>query len=592
MISPQPDPAQQKAHSLIDEGNRLEAEGSVDAAHARYRAARDLAPELPRAHLNIGNVLVLLGDEKGAIAAYEAALACKPDFAPANFNLGNLYLRLGQPREAVAQYECALRSRPSFVDAVVALGNAHYELGQLDAAGEYYRRAAQIRPDFAEAHSNLGIVLQDLGRLAEAEACYRRALAIKPECEPAQRNLLFCLNYLERPASDCLAQARLYGQMVSAMAPKPFSAWHCTRSPRPLRVALVSGDLCNHPVGYFLESWLTHRNPDTVELYAYVTGHVSDDMTARLKPCFAAWTSLVGLSDEAAARRIHDDGVHIAIDLAGHTGHSRLPLFAWKPAPVQVTWLGYFATTGVAQIDYVIADPWTLPVEQERYFTERVWRLPRTRLCFAAPDPPVAVSTLPALASGRVTFGCFNHLSKVNDSVVALWARLLGALPGSRLALRSKLLAQASVRQQTAARFAALGIGEDRLLLQGPVSRAEYLAGYQVVDIALDPFPYTGGATTAEALWMGVPVLTLAGEHFLSRQGVGLVTNAGLTDWVAQGTDDYVARALRHAADLPALAALRTRLREQVLASPLFDGAAFAHAMQDALQGMWLARGG
>lgn len=577
---------------MLDEGNRLEAAGSIDQAYARYRAARALAPDLPRAHLNVGNAMALLGDEAGAISAYEAALASNPDFAPANFNLGNLYLRLRQPQRAVEQYERALRSRPAFVEAVLALGNACYQLGQWDAATEAYRRAAQIRPDFAEAHSNLGIVLQELGRIAQAEACYRRALAINPESEAAQRNLLFCLNYLERPAAECLAEAHRYGQIVAAMAARPFTAWNCTRPPHRLRVGLVSGDLCRHPVGYFLEAWLSHLAPDAVELYAYVTGLAGDDLTARLKPRFAAWTSVAAMSDEAAARRIHDDGVHILIDLAGHTGHSRLPVFAWKPAPVQVTWLGYFATTGVAQIDYLIADPWTLPAAQEQYFSEQVWRLPSTRLCFSAPDQPVAVSRLPALASGRVTFGCFNNLSKVNDAVIALWGRLLCALPGSRLVLRSKPLAEAAERRQTAARFAAQGVDAERLVLQGPVSRAEYLAGYQDVDIALDPFPYPGGATTAEALWMGVPVLTLAGEHFLSRQGVGLMTNAGLADWVAHGPEDYLARALRHAADLPALAALRSRLREQVLASPLFDGAAFARALQEALQAMWLAKAG
>jgi predicted O-linked N-acetylglucosamine transferase (SPINDLY family) len=287
------------------------------------------------------------------------------------------------------------------------------------------------------------------------------------------------------------------------------------------------------------------------------------------------------------ANRIRADGIDILIDLSGHTAYNRLPVFAWKPAPVQVSWLGYFATTGVAAIDYFVADPWTLPESEEINFTEKVWRLPETRLCFTPPDAAVAVSTLPALVNGYVTFGCFNNLSKMNDKVVAVWARVMEAVPGSRLFLKARQLTEASVRQSIAERFAAHGIDEGRLILEDYVPRENYLAAYQRVDLALDPFPYTGGTTTAEALWMAVPVLTLAGERFISRQGVGLLMNAGLSDWVASDPDDYVARALAHASDLPRLSALRGNLRAQVLASPVYDAARFAKHFETALRGMW-----
>lgn len=293
------------------------------------------------------------------------------------------------------------------------------------------------------------------------------------------------------------------------------------------------------------------------------------------------------LSDEALARQIHDDGIDILLDLSGHTANNRLPVFAWKPAPIQAAWLGYFATTGVETIDYLIADPWTLPETEEICFTEKIWRLPETRLCFTPPNVDVPVAPLPALASGHITFGSFNNLAKMNDEVVALWARVLSSVPGSRIFLMAKQLDETAVRQSVIARFATHNINTARLILEVPVPRAEYLAAYHHVDIALDPFPFTGGTTSAEALWMGVPVLTLAGERFLSCQGIGLLMNGGLPEWIAADADDYVVRAVSHAGDLQRLATLRNGLRQQVLASPIFDAPRFARHFEAALRGMW-----
>jgi predicted O-linked N-acetylglucosamine transferase (SPINDLY family) len=263
-------------------------------------------------------------------------------------------------------------------------------------------------------------------------------------------------------------------------------------------------------------------------------------------------------------------------------------MFAWKPAPIQASWLGYMATTGVEAMDFTITDPWSVPEAHDSRFTEKIWRLPETSVCFTPPDAEVAVSALPALTNGYITFGCFNNLNKMNDDVVALWARILQAIPDSRLFLKAKQLKDDTVRQSVLERFAVHGIDAGRLILEGPALRSVYFSSYHTVDIALDPFPYSGTTTTVEALWMGLPVLSLAGEGYLARQGLSLLMNAGLPDWVAENADDYVARAVEQAGNLQRLAALRGRLRQQVLASPLFDAPRFARHLDAALRGMWV----
>jgi predicted O-linked N-acetylglucosamine transferase (SPINDLY family) len=568
----------------------LESLGQFEEAEASYREALKISPDSAQAHYNLGNALRSLGRLEEAASCYRIALLSMRGFAEAHTNLGIAYFGLGRLEEAEACYRRSLQLQPDNVLIHNNLGNTLKDLGRTREAEACYRRAIELKPDFAEAHCHLGFVLGDMIRMEEAQASYRRALQLKPDYFDARGVLLFSMNYGEQGIDECLSEARRYGRMVAEKVSSRFTGWQCTAKPERLRIGFVSGDLRQHPVGHFLEGVLAHIDPQRLELFAYPTHNQTDGLTARIKPHFAAWTPLLGLNDEAAARRIQADGVHILIDLSGHTAHNRLPLFAWKPAPVQVSWLGYFATTGVAEMDYFIADPHTLPAGEEKQFTETVWRLPDTRLCFTAPDADVAVAELPALTNDHITFGCFNSLTKINDRVIALWARLLDAVPGSRLMLKAKQLKEALVQDKMRERFAAHGVAADRLLLEGPEARAEYLAAYNRIDIALDPFPFTGGTTTAECLWMGVPVLTLAGNRLVSRQGVGLLANAGLPDWIAADADDYVGKAVLHASNPQALATLRRSLRQQVLASPIFDGERFARHLEKALHDMWEER--
>jgi len=449
----------------------------------------------------------------------------------------------------------------------------------------------ELKPDYAEAFSNLGNSLKDIGQFDNAEGSYRRALEIQPSFIDAHDNLLFLLNHTTSHTPQYrLEQARQYGRIVAGKVSARFSAWQCAARPERLRVGLVSGDLRNHVVGYFLEGLLAHIDPARIEMIAYPTQHKEDELTARIRPYFAAWKPLTGKIDEVAARLIHADGVHVLLDLSGHTAHNRLPVFAWKPAPVQASWLGYFATTGVAEMDYLLVDEVGVPEAQREQFTESVWYLPDTRLCFTAPEVDLPVAPLPALHNGYVTFGCFQNLAKVGDEVLAAWGQILTVLPGAKLRWQCKQLGDQGVAAQFLASLPRHGIDPARVSLHGAVSREAYLAAHAEVDMILDTFPYPGGTTTCEALWMGVPTLTLAGDSLLARQGASLLSAAGLEDWVATSKEEYVAKAIALASDLPSLAVLRAGLRQQVLACPLFDAPRFARHLEDALWGMWKSR--
>ena len=614
------------AEVLVLLGDIFKERGDLDLAVDCYHKALLLQPENIEAHNNMGAAFKKLGNLEEAMACYGKVLALQPDSDTVNNNLGVVYREMDRMDDAAACFQKALSINPDYALAHSNLGIVLHAQGKLDAAVESYRKALSINPDYAEAHnnlasalraqgklgdaiehfqkavsikppyatahSNLGIALSEQGRLGESIQSYRQAISLSLGDAAVHSQLLYVLNFLSACTPvQYLAEARLYGSKVMAQA-KPYTHWtvHPTgHAPQPLRVGLVSGDFNNHPVGFFLESILSHLNPSQIELVAYPTQQKEDDLTARIKPRFAAWKPIVCLSDEAAARQIHEDGIHILIDLAGHTAHNRLPVFAWKPAPVQVTWLGYWASTGVPAIDYLLADPVSVPESHRTHFTETVRYLPDTRLCFTPPEETgskLAISPPPALQKGYITFGCFQNLTKVNDDVLALWGRIFNALPRARLRLQTKQLYYLGEREHLLQRLASVGIAPERVTLEGPVPREDYLAAHAEVDIILDTFPYPGGTTTCEALWMGVPTVTLAGDTLLGRQGASLLTCVGLEDWIAQDKEEYVALAV-NATDVDRLAQLRASLRQRALASPLFDAPRFARSLEDALQGMW-----
>ena len=553
--------------------------------------ARRLTGKFPDAALLwklLGASLQMQG--KDALPALQNAAKLSPQDAEAHNNLGVVLQERGQLDGALASYRNALMIDPGFVEANYNLGNVLSELGRLEEAVASYGNALKFNPNIAVIHSNLGAALQELGRLDEALSCCRHALELEPGLTAVHSNLLGMLNYTARPPEYCVEEAREYGRMVSQKVSSWYTTWQCEDPPRRLRVGMVSGDLHNHPVGYFLESLLANLDPARIELIAYPTDLTVDALTLRIKPYFTAWKPLYSLSDEAAARMIHDDGVHVLLDLSGHTEQNRLPVFAWKPAPVQATWLGYFATTGVAEMDYILGDKWTLPDGEEHHFVEKGWRLSGALSCLTPPKEDVKVEELPALRNRSITFGTLNNLAKMNDRVVACWARILSEIPNSRLYLNMSSLRDNVLKKSVIERYAAQGIPENRLILEPTTGRIAALNSYNRIDIGLDPFPYPGGTTSYEALWMGVPILTMRGSNYISHLGESIMHNVGLPDWIAANEEDYIAKAIAFSTDLVNLAKLRSSLRAGALSSPLFDARRFARDFEDALWGMWQAR--
>ena len=579
-------------HYHLTLGNLFGEQNRLADAIACFDRAIALKPDLAEAHNNRGTALVRLGYREKADNAFAQAIAHRPDFAEALNNRANVLRDLGRPADAVAVARQALALHPTDPEAYFHLGNALGDQGDLDAAATSYETAIALTPGHARALNNLGNIRKQQGRPGEALTHYARAVASEPDDHLAHSNLLFCLNYLPDQSPTALRDgAAGYGAQIATRVTTPYTTWQAPGPDQPIRVGFVSSDLRAHPVGFFLESLIRAADPTRVAFFAFPSRRGEDATTARLKPWFAGWLPIHDLDDAAAAERIHAAEIHILIDLSGHTADNRLPLFVRRPAPIQATWLGYFATTGLAAIDFIIADPIVVPSEEAHHFTETVWRLPDIYLCFTPPEPDIPVADLPSLTNGYVTFGCFNNLTKVNDAVVAVWSKILLAVPESRLMLKASQLANPAVRANIIHRFANYGIAAERLLIEPPSPRGDYLRAYNRIDIALDPFPYPGGTTSFEALWMGVPVLTKRGDRFLSRAGETISRNAGLPDWIAENDTNYVERAVRFAADRPALAALRARLRSQVLASPLFDAGALRRPLpgRDAGHGYALA---
>jgi predicted O-linked N-acetylglucosamine transferase (SPINDLY family) len=571
------------AEAWFNAGNALRAMGRASEAVERFDRALTLRPTYADALANRGNALGDLGRLDDALASFDRAVAANPHFAVGHYNRGNALAALGRGDEALAAYDRALALEPGYVDALNNRGIALQQAGRYADAVVSYEQALAARPEDAETLNNFGNLRHEQGRVADAVDLYGRAGRLRPDLAGIGSNRLMLLNYTnDRTPAEMLAAHREWGARFPAPRVKAGN-----RPADRMRVGYVSADFRTHSVAYFLEPLLAHHDRAQVELFCYASVRRPDATTERLRGLTDHWVPIGNLDDQAVAARIRADRIDVLVDLGGHTGHSRDAVFAERLAPAQVTWLGYPNTTGLATMDYrltdAIADP---PGVTDPFHSERLIRLDRGFLCYRPPADAPAVAPAPCLEQGFVTFGSFNHPAKLADETVAAWASILARVPGSRLLLKAKIFGDAATAAWHRDRFAAAGLSADRIDLVGHIeARDGHLAAYGRIDVALDPFPYNGTTTTCEALWMGVPVVTLAGDRHAGRVGASLLHRVGLDEFVADDLAGYQAIAAG-LADLPRLAALRAGMRDRLAASPLLDGAGFARSVEAALAEM------
>ncbi|MEP7240129.1 MAG: tetratricopeptide repeat protein [Devosia sp.] len=521
--------------------------------------------------------------------AYDELLKMRPGHYGALHLKGVLALQKHDYATAVEFIGKSLKAQPRHDIALSNYGIALRALERHAEAIDALEQAVALSPNSAEFWTNLSQTQLEAGMTREGVASSRRAIALAPERLGPRVSMIFGTNYLAEADPQLLkADAVEYAELVRRQV-RARTHHDNDRDPeRTLCVGLVSGDFKTHPVGRFLVALLSNIDRQKVAFVGYSDSRRSDELTETIKAGCTDWRETLDVSDADVARLMVEDRIDIAVDLSGYTGSRRLAAFAEKPAPVAFTWLGYFATTGFPEIDYVLANRWVVPEAEEPQWVEKPWRLPDTYLCFTAPPDAPQPGPLPALSTGQLTFGCFNSFDKISERTLAAWGALMAQVPNSRLILRSSGIDRDQKVRTLESSLVAHGIDLARVRVDPRIyGYAAHLKSYDEIDIALDPFPYNGGTTTVEALYMGVPVLVRAGDRYVAHMGESILHNAGLADWIAPDEVAYAGLGAAKAADLEALAVLRAGMRARMLASPLFDGPRFARNFEDAMRGMW-----
>jgi predicted O-linked N-acetylglucosamine transferase (SPINDLY family) len=607
----------------------MEREGRFVEAGNAYLQSLGLDPHNPRTLLGLGNALMRVKNLDDAMVAYQRAIAIQPGFVDAWINLGIVLRGKKRTNEAIAALRRALALDPQHFDALLHLGIALGEAQELEETAALLRQASTLQPRSSRAALHLGYVLQDLGLPDEAIECYRRAWELDP-ASPAADNLLWLVHFHAGygPKQIFEEHERWYLQCVRPLVrpPRPHEnerspdrgstpstgSVHAGSPQARLRIGYVAADFREHCQSYFTIPLLSHHDHSAFEIFCYSNVAQPDDVTQRIRGYADHWRDIVSMTDDDAIDAIRQDKIDILIDLTMHMDRNRIMIFARKPAPIQVTWLAYPGTTGLETIDYRLSDPYLDPPADDlrfaiadlqlnsksqianrklqirdvnqSFYSEKTIRLTHSFWCYDPLTSEPQVNELPALNNAHITFGCLNNVSKVTDSAIAMWAKVLRAVPNSRMQLLVPLV---SVRKRVIELLARDGIDPSRIQLLDWQPRPQYLLQYRQIDLCLDPYPYPGHTTTMDGLWMGVPVVNLPGSTAIARGAVSILTNVGIPQFLARDADDYVQIAQHWANDLPALAELRRTLRQRMQASPLMNAPAFARDFETALRGMW-----
>ncbi len=578
-----------EAHNSL--GLTFYIQDQMDEAITHYEQALVIKPDYVEAHNNLGSALDNLGHIDEAISHYEQALSIKPDYAMAHNNLGSALQKQGRMDEAIARFQQALMLNPDYAEAHNNLGNVLHVQGQVRDAMSHYEQALTIKSDYAEAHNNLGNIYSELGRQEDAIEHFEQSLSLKPDDPEAHSNLLLMHNY--QTDIDAITVFKAHQRWAEQHAiPLADINNVYTNNPDPekrLRIAYLSPDFRMHSVAFFMESIFSAHDREAFEIFAYHNSIRHDSMSERLQAITDHWRCIIGMNDEKVAEQIREDGIDILVDLAGHTAHNRMRVFSLKPSPIQISYLGYPNTSGLATMDYRLTDQWADPPGQtEAYYTEELLRLPHGFLCYQPQADAPEVEALPTVTAGHITFGSFNTYPKINAGVIQVWGRILQSLPNARLLMKARQFKDDTVCEQTRLLFQEQGVNAEQLEFVSQIpSYTAHLNLYNRVDIALDTFPYNGTTTTCEALWMGVPVVTLAGESHRSRVGASILNNIGLDELITDNVDAYVTKVLALAGDVEVLAKLNATIRDKMQHSSLTNAEQFTRSLEETYKEVW-----
>lgn len=586
------------------------------------RKARKVSPDSPSVHFNLGNLLQRHGFVRKAINEFREVIQLEPGNAEAYFRLGVLLSETGKLEDAIFCYKKAFNLKPGDVRVVNNLADLYHRLKRFEEAEEIALKTLELAPDLTEAHGNLGNVYKGQGNYAKAEFHFKKALELQPqnakllyhlgatllfsnrhkeaseylrkaiESDPgfhqAHSSLVYALNYLEEVSQQDIYKAHvLWGEKQSKGTKDAGWSWIDRDPNRKIRVGFMSPDFKAHVVALFIQQLFKSYDKSKFEFYGYAEVEKPDGFTSSFMSLLDGWRSTIGVNDEQVYQTIRKDKIDILIDLAGHSAGNRLKVFTMKPAPIQASYLGYINTTGVQEIDYRFEDTWVSPEGAQQFYSEKLVFLPNSFTCYEPISPCPEVSETPAFKNGFITFGCFNNTNKLTPGTIRLWAQLLAKLPTAKLLLKSSHLNDKGTIERFRAQFLEHDINDEQLLFEGSSEIYQYLEAYSKVDIALDPFPHNGGTTSHDTIWMGVPMVSLEGNRYVSRFGVSILNNLGHPEWIASDETEYVNKAIVLASDVESLNSIRLGLREKMKASPLCDGETFTRNFEHTLRSLW-----
>ena len=597
-------------------GNFLKAENLVKRLLTRNSKDHQLC--------NIyGLILLKLHKTEGAISYFQRSIHIKSNFFEAHFNLLKLLYDLKKYDEAILQSKKCLKINSKSTDTLLLLGNLYSKLNQDNKSEKYFREILKINSEdsnayyslanlfkkkvdyekaidnykfaikfnknYFAAYNNLGALYQEIGKFDLAILNFKSVIKINPSFSGAYQNYLFCLNFSRYfDLNLYLKLAQEFKQSLPKIDLDKIRQFpKIIKTDKKIRIGFVSGDYGNHPVSYYLLNTINHISDEKFKLIAYSNSNRMDETTIELKKRFNVWRKINHLNDTEVINLVKKDSVDILFDLSGHTAKNRLSIFVNKPAPVQVTWCGYNASTGLKEIDYIIGDPYVVPLSDQKYFTEKIFQLPNTFQCISINDD-IKIDRSSYQDKKNVTFGSFNNLSKISDNVIDVWSEILRRVENSKLFLKAKQLDNLEMVESIRKKFQENGINAEKIITEGrSKTREEMLKKYNQIDIALDPFPYSGVTTSFESVWMGVPLLTIKGNNFYSRIGVSINKNLGMDDWIANNEKDYISKAISKASNLEKLFQIKKELRNKFLKSPLSNTKKYAKHFENFLNLIW-----